>query len=103
MDWKYLFTSLEGRIGRKSYWMGVIAMTVIVVIAEVIDLTVRCGQVTSHGIRPLGISVNTKAYGERQAKDYLAGLAHEHGMPATDPIRFGVASLVDALQKAFAG
>lgn len=70
-------------------------------IAEVIDLTVRCGRVTSPDIKPLGISVNTKAYGEQQAKDYLEGLSREYGLPATDPIRFGVGSLVDALQKAF--
>lgn len=70
-------------------------------IAEVIDLTIRCGQVTSPAIRPLGISVNTKAYDEATARAYLDGLAREHGMPATDPIRFGVGGLVDALQAMF--
>ncbi|PKU22389.1 N-acetyltransferase DgcN [Telmatospirillum siberiense] len=70
-------------------------------IAEVIDLTVRCGQVTSPGIRPLGIAVNTKAYDEATARAYLDGLARDHGLPATDPIRFGVGGLVDALQAKF--
>lgn len=37
MDWKYLFTSLEGRIGRKSYWMGVLAMLAATVIAALVD------------------------------------------------------------------
>lgn len=26
MDWKYLFTSFEGRIGRQQWWMGAIAI-----------------------------------------------------------------------------
>lgn len=38
MDWKYLFTSLEGRIGRQSYWMGVIAISVITIVAALIDV-----------------------------------------------------------------
>ena len=37
MDWKYLFTSLEGRIGRQSYWMGVVAIYVITFIAILLD------------------------------------------------------------------
>ena len=38
MDWKYLFTSLEGRIGRQSYWMGVIAVTVISFVSALLDV-----------------------------------------------------------------
>ena len=38
MDWKYLFTSLEGRIGRQSYWMGTIVFIVINVIASALDM-----------------------------------------------------------------
>ena len=38
MDWKYLFTSLEGRIGRQSYWMGVIAVSVISIVASLLDV-----------------------------------------------------------------
>ena len=37
MDWKYLFTSLEGRIGRQTFWMGVIVLIVISIIASVLD------------------------------------------------------------------
>ncbi len=70
-------------------------------IAEVIDLTVRCGQVTNPAIRPLGIAVNTKAYDEAEARRYLDSASRTHGLPATDPIRFGVGVLVDALQAEF--
>ena len=37
MDWKYLFTSLEGRIGRQSYWMGVLALYGMNVVAALLD------------------------------------------------------------------
>lgn len=37
MDWKYLFLSFEGRIGRKSFWMGVLAMFVVNVLASIVD------------------------------------------------------------------
>lgn len=50
MDWKYLFTSIEGRIGRKSYWMGSIAIAVIVVIAEIIDMAVGTANQEGFGI-----------------------------------------------------
>ena len=38
MDWKYLFTSFAGRIGRQQMWMGIIVLTVIGLIAFVIDM-----------------------------------------------------------------
>ena len=48
MDWKYLFTSLEGRIGRQSYWMGVIAISVITIMAALID--VMLGTMHDNGV-----------------------------------------------------
>ena len=29
MDWKYLFTSFEGRINRKPFWLSILAMVVV--------------------------------------------------------------------------
>jgi len=29
MDWKYLFTDLDGRINRRSYWMGAFSLIVV--------------------------------------------------------------------------
>ncbi len=66
-------------------------------IAEVIDLTLRCGRLTNPAIRPVGISVNTQALDEAAARALLADLSATHGLPATDPIRFGVGSIVDRL------
>jgi hypothetical protein len=70
-------------------------------IAEVIDLTVRCGRLTNPDIRPVGIAINTQALAEDDARALLAQAAHEHGLPATDPVRFGVEAIVDRLLAEF--
>jgi uncharacterized membrane protein YhaH (DUF805 family) len=38
MDWKYLFTSFEGRIGRQQMWLGIIVLIVIGIVASILDL-----------------------------------------------------------------
>ena len=38
MDWKYLLTSFEGRIGRQQMWMGIIVLTVVGIVAAALDL-----------------------------------------------------------------
>lgn len=70
-------------------------------IAEVVELTMRCGRLTNPGIRPVGIAINTQALAEGAARDLLAALAHEHGLPATDPVRFGVEPIIDRLLAEF--
>jgi len=50
MDWKYLFTSLEGRIGRQSYWMGVLAMAVITIVAALLDAVLGTAGESGFGI-----------------------------------------------------
>ena len=70
-------------------------------IAEVIDLTIRCGRLTNPAIRPLGIAVNTQALGDDEARVYLESAAGEHDLPATDPIRFGVGPIVDRIEAEF--
>jgi uncharacterized membrane protein YhaH (DUF805 family) len=37
MNWGYLFTSMEGRISRKTFWIGVVVLIIISVIAEILD------------------------------------------------------------------
>lgn len=56
MDWKYLFTSLEGRIGRQSFWMGIIVMIVISIIASVLDMIL--GTVSEGGFGIIGAIVS---------------------------------------------
>jgi uncharacterized NAD-dependent epimerase/dehydratase family protein len=72
-------------------------------IAEVIDLTIRCGRLTNTAIRPVGIAINTKKLATDEARTYLAQVAADHGLPASDPIRFGAGNIVDRLEIDFAG
>lgn len=37
MDWKYLFTSFEGRINRAKFWAGVGVMFAVYIVAFLID------------------------------------------------------------------
>ncbi len=70
-------------------------------IQEVIDLTIRCGQLTNPAIRPVGIAVNTQMLAENAAMDYLYQIGESHSLPATDPIRFGVGVIVDRIAADF--
>ncbi|MEQ8306688.1 MAG: N-acetyltransferase DgcN [Hoeflea sp.] len=66
-------------------------------IQDVIDLTVTCGRLTNPDIACAGIAVNTQKLSEEDARTLLEELSATYGVPATDPIRFGVASLVDRI------
>ncbi len=70
-------------------------------IQDVIDLTLRCGQLTNPQIRCVGIAINTEALGEAEAKAYLERVAAEHGLPASDPLRFGVDGIVARIAQDF--
>lgn len=70
-------------------------------IEEVIELTVRCGRLTNPEIRCVGIAVNTAALDEAAARQVLGEIAEKHGLPATDPVRFGVGPIVDRLIEEF--
>lgn len=70
-------------------------------IQDVIDRTVAIGKSTNPNIRPVGISVNTSSLSEAAAKEYLTALEAEHGLPASDPIRFGVTNIVERIQQDF--
>jgi uncharacterized NAD-dependent epimerase/dehydratase family protein len=63
-------------------------------IQEVIDLTIQCGKLTNPAIRAVGIAVNTAALEETAARTLLQQIEQAHGLPASDPIRFGMASII---------
>jgi D-glutamate N-acetyltransferase len=70
-------------------------------IREVIDLTVTCGRLTNPAIRCVGIAVNTQALDDGAARALLEEAGHSHGLPATDPIRYGVEPIVDRIAADF--
>ena len=65
---------------------------------QVITRTIDIGSQVNGGIRCLGFSINTSSLSDDAARSYLNQLEAEFGLPATDPIRFGVANLVDAME-----
>ena len=67
-------------------------------IRQVIEATVAAGRLTNPEIRPVGIAVNTAALAEDEARRYLSELASTEELPASDPVRFGVAEIVTRLK-----
>jgi uncharacterized NAD-dependent epimerase/dehydratase family protein len=64
-------------------------------IGDVIHMTISLGRLTNPAIRCVGIAINTEHLGEAEAKNEIARAHKAHGLPATDPVRFGVAPIVD--------
>ena len=60
----------------------------------------RAAQLTNHQARVVGVSVNTSKAGEREAREYLASVQDRLGLPCCDPVRTGVAPIVDQLLRA---
>lgn len=59
---------------------------------------VEAARLTNPDVRCIGIAVNTSALPEVEAADCLKMIADRHGLPTVDPVRTGVAALVDALE-----
>ncbi|WP_106752987.1 N-acetyltransferase DgcN [Pannonibacter carbonis] len=70
-------------------------------IQAVIDLTIQCGKLTNPAIRCIGLSVNTAALGDAEARTYLADLEKKYALPATDPVRYGMMPVIDRLASEF--
>ncbi|MDR4305493.1 DUF1611 domain-containing protein [Chelatococcus sambhunathii] len=66
-------------------------------IAEVIEATVAAGKLTNPEIRCVGIAVNTAALGDAEARAVIDKTAAEHRVPTSDPVRFGMAPIVERL------
>jgi uncharacterized NAD-dependent epimerase/dehydratase family protein len=70
-------------------------------IQEVIDLTIRCGSLTNPDIRCVGLAINTAALDEAAATRVIDEATERFALPATDPVRFGTANIVDYIMEAF--
>ncbi|MER2604283.1 MAG: N-acetyltransferase DgcN [Siculibacillus sp.] len=70
-------------------------------IREVIDATVAMGRLTNPAIRPVGIAINTEHLSQDEARRVCDEAAAFHDLPASDPVRFGVAPIVDRLIELF--
>jgi D-glutamate N-acetyltransferase len=64
---------------------------------ECIDANIAAGRLTNPAIRCVGISINTSALDASAADSLLKQTADAFGMPCVDPVRGGVADIVDRL------
>ena len=62
-----------------------------------LEANLEAAKLTNPDVRCVGLAVNTAAMVEAEAEKYLAETADRMGMPAVDPMRQGVAALVDRL------
>ena len=58
-------------------------------VEEIIDLTIRLGSRTNPAIRVGGVSFNTGALGETEAREIMAAESDRLGLPVADPLRGG--------------
>jgi uncharacterized NAD-dependent epimerase/dehydratase family protein len=61
------------------------------------DAALEAARLTNPDVRCLGFAVNTSRLEAAEARAYLDRLASQEHLPATDPVRFGVEALADAL------
>lgn len=66
-------------------------------LAECLAFNLQVARLTSPRVRAAGICLNTSAMSENDARALCAKTGLELGLPCTDPHRFGVADIVDAL------
>ncbi len=55
-------------------------------------------KLTNPKVRTLGLSINTAALGDGEARELLQDCSYRLGLPCVDPVRTGVAPLVEALE-----
>lgn len=66
-------------------------------IRECMDQNLQVARLTNADVQFAGIAVNTAALSDEDARAYLDELQETHGLPAVDPYRMGVASIVDVI------
>ena len=70
-------------------------------IESVINATVELGRLTNPNIRCAGISVNTAALDEREARQEIERTAERLRLPACDPYRFDADPIIDEIERVF--
>ena len=71
-------------------------------LADVINTNLQLGALTNPSIRLGGIALNTSSLSEEEAQAEIARYQAQFGVPVVDPVRTGVAAIVDALEVAHA-
>lgn len=64
---------------------------------ECIEANLTTARLTNPDVKCIGVAVNTKSLNDEDAAPVLKDIEAELGLPTVDPVRTGVARLVDAL------
>ena len=64
---------------------------------ECMEATLRVANLTNPNAKFVGVAVNTSKLGEQEASDYLKQTEKDLGLVTVDPMRDGVARIVDQL------
>ncbi len=65
----------------------------------IIDINLTMGRVTNPNIRLGGIALNTVNLSHEEALEEIARVEKQFGVPVVDPVRTGVANIVDQLEE----
>jgi len=60
---------------------------------QCLDTNLAAARLTSPDVRLAGFSLNTSGVSEEEAITALADISEEFGVPATDPVRFGIKNI----------
>ena len=70
-------------------------------IAECLAANLSVARLTSPDVQAVGIALNTVKLPEDEARRLCAATADAHGLPCTDPYRFGADPIIDWMQTCF--
>lgn len=66
-------------------------------ISDSIEANLNAARLTNPNVKLAGISLNTSAINEEEAQALCADWQEKYQVPVTDPVRFGIQSIADAL------
>lgn len=70
-------------------------------LADTIEANLRVGRLTNPDVIAVGIALNTSSLEREEALALCRRTAEETGLPATDPVAFGVEEIIDRMEKCF--
>jgi uncharacterized NAD-dependent epimerase/dehydratase family protein len=65
---------------------------------QCVDTNLAAASLTNPDVQLAGFSLNTSGVDEAEAKAALAEISREFGVPATDPVRFGISELAQSIK-----
>lgn len=65
---------------------------------QCVDTNLAAARLTSPDVQLAGFSLNTSGVSEEEAQAALAEISREFGVPATDPVRFGIGELAQSIK-----